>query len=223
MEQISNVELLSNITGEKNLDKIQKLLQYESKDPRLRPLANLTMEEIVEYTSLTPRQANCVVSSIELGKRLASEYSDKKIRVNTPEDIASLFMEELRYEKQEHFQILMLNTKNEIMSKELVSIGNINSSIVDPREVFSKAIKKNAASIALVHNHPSGNPEPSDADINVTSRLCKAGEILDVKIIDHIIIGDGTYISFRRKKLLDISDPSVDRVHDDKKPNRDGR
>lgn len=203
MKNLSDAELISTITGQKDLSKVQKLFYCDGGEMKLRPITSLTMEEIVEYTSMTKRQAQCIAASVEFGKRISTEPTKKRIHIETPEDIASAFMEELRYEKQEFFYVLLLNTKNEIISKHIISMGNINSAIVDPREVFSIALKQNAACMALVHNHPSGNPEPSNADVKVTERLKKAGELLDVKVVDHIIIGDNKFTSLKRNKLME--------------------
>ena len=105
-------------------------------------------------------------------------------------------MEELRYRKKEYFKVFYLNTKNEVTATEDASIGNLNSSIVHPREIFRNAVKKGAAAIIVVHNHPSGNPLPSQNDIDITKRLVEAGELIGIPVLDHLIIGDGSYISF---------------------------
>ena len=111
-------------------------------------------------------------------------------------------MEEMRYLTKEHFKIAILDTKNQIISIENISIGNLNASIVHPREVFNIAIKRSANSIILVHNHPSGDPTPSTEDINITHRLIDAGNIIGIKVLDHIIIGDNKYISFKQKNII---------------------
>jgi DNA repair protein RadC len=111
-------------------------------------------------------------------------------------------MEEMRYYKKEYFKIVLLNTKNEIISSENVSIGTLNSSLVHPREVFIMAIKKSAASIVLLHNHPSGNSQPSKEDISITKRLSEAGKIIGIDVIDHIILGNGTYTSLKEQCIL---------------------
>jgi len=108
----------------------------------------------------------------------------------------------MRYMKNECFKVLLLNTKNEIIAIHTVSIGTINSSLVDAREVFKPAIKRGAASVAFAHNHPSGNPTPSETDIEVTTRLIDAGKLLGVNVIDHIIIGDGVFTSLRQERLM---------------------
>lgn len=108
-------------------------------------------------------------------------------------------MEEMRYLKKEVFKVVLLNTKNEIISDINISIGSLNYSIVHPREVFTEAIKKSANSIILMHNHPSGNPNPSLEDINVTKRLRESGEILGIEVLDHVIIGEGVYYSLKEE------------------------
>lgn len=203
--KLSNTELLAILIGtgtkeESAMRLAERILS--GNDDGLHYLGSVVPEDLLGIPGVGAAKSCQIVAAVELGKRLSSLPRSKKTRVCMPEDIASLFMEDMRYLKKECFKILLLNTKNEIMSIEEISTGNINSSIVDPREVFNPAVRKSAGAIALVHNHPSGNPEPSDDDLKVTKRLEKAGELLDIKIVDHIIIGDGTYASFKRKKLL---------------------
>ena len=203
--RLSNTELLAILisTGTKKesaMTLAEKIISIEEEG--LSFLGAAIPQELTRISGVGVAKSCQIAAAIELGKRLASKPRGKKVKVTTPEDIAFFLMEDMRYMKKECFKILLLNTKNEVMSVEEISQGNINSSIVDPREVFSPAVRKSAASIALVHNHPSGNPKPSTADIKVTERLKKAGEILDIKVVDHIIIGDGTYTSFKNKKLI---------------------
>lgn len=127
---------------------------------------------------------------------------ETSFKVTSPQDIASQFMEYFRYLDREHFEILHLDTKNDFVAKELISIGSLNSSIVHPREVFKGAILNNSASIILLHNHPSGDVRPSKEDINITQRLIKSGEILGIKVLDHLILGDGTYLSFKEENII---------------------
>jgi len=143
-----------------------------------------------------------ILAAAELGKRLSAGGQASRVRLTSPEDTASLFMEEMRYSKNEVFRILLLNVRGEMTGKETVSLGSICSSVVDAREVFRPAVRRGAASIVLVHNHPSGNPEPSPQDIEVTKGLVGAGEILGINVIDHLIIGDGCFVSFRQNGLM---------------------
>ncbi len=108
-------------------------------------------------------------------------------------------MEELRYEKREHVILLMLNAKSEIESRELISIGELSAANMHPREVFAPAIRQGAAGIIVAHNHPSGNPEPSEEDLRVTERLAETAKIIGIRLVDHLIIGDGTYVSLRNE------------------------
>lgn len=204
-EALSNTELLAILisTGtrkESAMSLAARIISMEQEG--LHFLGSAIPQELAKVSGVGIAKSCQIAAAVELGKRLASKPKDKRIRICSPEDIAPIFMEEMRYLKKEYFRVLLLNTKNEIISTENISVGNINSSIVDPRDVFRPAIRKSAGSVILVHNHPSGNPEPSDADVKVTERLIKSGELLDIKVVDHMIIGDGTYISFKRKKLI---------------------
>ena len=116
--------------------------------------------------------------------------------------MADLLMSELRYKKQEHFKTLILDTKNQVISIETITIGTLNASLVHPREVFNRAIRKSAHGIILVHNHPSGHPEPSKEDLLLTERLVESGKIIGISIMDHVIIGDGRFYSFKEQGLL---------------------
>ena len=118
-------------------------------------------------------------------------------------DIAGMFIEDMRYEKREIFKALLLNPRGEIISIETVSIGELTSTLVHPREVFSQAVRRSAAGIVFVHNHPSGNPEPSEEDIRTTERLIACGKLLGIVVIDHIVIGDGQYCSMKSMGLME--------------------
>ncbi len=158
-----------------------------------------TPEELCAIDGIGPAKAATLMAAAELGRRLMTMPRNKKINIAVPEDIASLFMEDMRYLKKEHFKVLLLNTKNEIIMIEEVSVGSLKTSEAHPREVFSAALRRCAASVILVHNHPSGNPEPSQADIDITERLALAGEIMGIRVLDHIIIGDGIFVSLKRE------------------------
>ncbi|MEA3421459.1 MAG: DNA repair protein RadC, partial [Acidobacteriota bacterium] len=122
-------------------------------------------------------------------------------KITGPQDIVSL-VEDLRKKKQEHFVTLTLDGAHNLIKKRTVFIGTLNQSLVHPREVFADAISDRAAAVILIHNHPSGNVEPSDLDISLTKRLIKAGELLGIEVLDHIIIGKDKYSSFKEIKLI---------------------
>lgn len=203
-EALSSAELLAIIlrTGwreESALALAQRLLAR----PRgLRYLAEAGYAELAALKGMGPAKAAQVKAAVELGRRLAQAGQAARTVIRSPLDVAALFMEEMRYLDREHFRVLLLNTKNQVLAQEKVSVGSINSSIVHPREVFKRAIKESAAALILVHNHPSGDPAPSREDLEVTKRLMEAGKILGIAVLDHVIIGDGRYLSLREKGLL---------------------
>ena len=204
-ENLSNTELLAILigTGTKKESAMSLAGKIISKDEEgIRFLGSAIPQELAEIPGVGEAKSCQIVAAIELGKRMSAKPKSRRLKIGSPEDIASVFMEEMRYLKKESFRILLLNTKYEIISVENISTGNISSSIVDPRDVFNPAIRKSAGAIALIHNHPSGNPDPSDDDIKVTERLKRAGELLKISVVEHIIIGDGTYTSFRRNKMI---------------------
>lgn len=165
-------------------------------------LRDCSPEELCAVDGIGAAKASVLLASAELGRRLMTTPAEKKLDVSSPDRAAAIFMENMRYLHKEHFRVLMLNVKNEIISSEDVSIGSIASSEAHPREVFSTPIRRGAANIILVHNHPSGNPEPSEADLKLTERLVEAGELLGVGVLDHIIIGDGKYVSLKSEGLM---------------------
>ena len=136
----------------------------------------------------------------ELTKR---RYRGKKPKViRGPDDVVALVGPKLRKEKRENFLVLLLNARHEVMSVETVSVGSLNASIVHPREVFRSAVIQSAASVVLVHNHPSGDPEPSEEDLTITKRLVEAGELLGIGVLDHVVVAGRGVVSFRSRQLL---------------------
>ena len=134
----------------------------------------------------------------EIGQRFSRlERNAPKIHVSGPEDVADLLLEEMRALDREHFRAILLNTKNRILGVRTISIGSLNASVVHAREVFKAAVTESAQAIVLVHNHPSGQPEPSPEDLAVTDRLVDAGRILGIEILDHVILGSRDYVSLK--------------------------
>lgn len=136
----------------------------------------------------------------ELTKRTYRGKKPKEIR--GPDDVVSLVGSKLRKEQREHFLVLLLNARHEVVGQETVSIGSLNASIVHPREVFKPALLASAASIVLCHNHPSGDPEPSEEDLSITKRLVQAGELIGIGVLDHVIVASRGVVSFRSRRLL---------------------
>lgn len=204
-ESLSNSELLAILlkNGTKKEGVItlaNRLLNYDQGG--LRNLAELSIEELLKFDGIGIAKACEIHAAIELGIRISQTHVPHLGVISQAEDVVKIFMEEMRYYKKEVFKILLLDNKGKIISRETVSIGDLSSSIVHPRETFRSAVKRSAASIILVHNHPSGNPTPSREDKLVTQRIVEAGNILGIKVLDHIIIGDGTYVSLNAKGLM---------------------
>lgn len=204
-ESLSNEELLAIIirTGSRTESSVELSKKVLSLDARgLVYLRDTTLEELMEIKGIGECKAAQILAAIEIGKRINHYTAVEKVKINQPSTLASIFMDEMRYLQKEHFRVILLDTKNQIIGKEEISIGTLNASIVHPRDVFKIAIKRNANSIILVHNHPSGDPTPSKEDINITNRLTDVGELVGIKVLDHIIIGDSCYISFKEKNII---------------------
>ncbi len=205
-KQLSNIELLAILlhsgTRQKSVIQVAQELLSAYKENGLASIVNVAPTELIRIDGIGPAKTATLLAAMELGLRLAKQPSAEKFVIRWPEDAATYAMPRLRYEQREHFALLLLDTKNQVMAFPDVSIGSLNASIVHPREVFRCAISYAASSIILVHNHPSGDPSPSKEDLNVTKRLLKAGEILDIEILDHIIIGDNKYTSLKEQGML---------------------
>ena len=198
VESLSNAELIAVLlrTGSKNKTVIElanELLKVDHEG--IRFLKSSSIEELCEIEGIGISKATLIKAALELGVRVA-ESEIVRYQVKNPWDIYKYYMESMRYLKEEIFKTVLLNTKNEIITDIDVSHGTLNSSLVHPREVFKQAIKKSANKIILIHNHPSGNVEPSNEDIHITDRLIECGKIIGIEVIDHIIIGDGIYYIF---------------------------
>lgn len=167
----------------------------------LKGLANISIEELSSFQGIGLAKSAQIKAAIELGHRIYKEVNIAKPKITKPSDVVDLVME-MQFLDKEHFRIITLSTKNHVIGIDEISVGSLNSSIVHPREVFKKALEKNAASVILVHNHPSGDPEPSREDIQVTNRLVKAGEIMGIEILDHIIIGANNYKSLKELSII---------------------
>lgn len=205
VKSLSNAELIAIIirTGNRQDTAIElsnRILSMDSKG--LGFLSDASFEELTSVKGIGKCKASQIIAAVELGKRISTQRSVEKVKVTSPKDIVSLLMEEMRYLNKEHFKVAILDTKNQIITIEGISIGNLNSSIVHPREVFNAAIRRSGNSIILIHNHPSGDPTPSREDITITSRIIDAGNIIGIKVLDHIIIGDNRYISFKEENII---------------------
>lgn len=204
-EKLSNTELLAIIirTGYHEETAVRLAERIISRAGGLRFLPDLALEELQGVKGIGPAKAVQIKAALELGRRMAATLRPPGLSLGSPREVADFLMEEMRYYRKEYFKIILLNTKNQIISVEDISVGSLNSSIVHPRELFNLPVKKSAASVILIHNHPSGDPSPSREDLEVTKRLVEAGKILGITVLDHIIVGEGKYASFKEQGLMD--------------------
>ncbi|KFN11087.1 RadC family protein [Paenibacillus macerans] len=201
---LSNAELLAILlrTGTRSESAIHMAQRVLSEIGGIRGLVDFSLDEMVQLKGIGPAKAIELKAGIELGRRLAKSRLPESETIRSPHIAAELLMEQMRYLQKEHFVCLFLNTKNHIIAQETLSIGSLNASIVHPREVFRAAIKCGSASVVCAHNHPSGDPTPSAEDIRMTNRLCEAGEIVGIDVLDHIVIGDGKFVSLKEQGLM---------------------
>ena len=204
---LSDAELLAVLlrTGTKGTNAIDLARQILDKSMGHEGLLNihqLSLEKLKKIKGIGKVKAIQIVCLSELAKRLSKAEACSGLIMNHPATIANYFMEEMRHEKQELLKLLMLNTKSKVLGETCISKGTVNSSLISPREIFMEALAKEAVSIVLVHNHPSGDPTPSEADKTITVQIKNAGEMIGIHLLDHIIIGNNCYTSFAEKHLL---------------------
>lgn len=181
------IELASNI-----LDLIKSQVNH----------MDVSINELMTIDGVGMSKSCKIIAAFEISNRLNTRKSLDNCIINRPSSVAKIFMEDLRNKLKEYFYILLLNSKNRIISKELISEGTLNSSLVHPREVFKPAIKKSANSIILIHNHPSNDLTPSKDDILITKRLEETGNIVGIRVLDHLIIGDGQFLSLKEENYF---------------------
>lgn len=193
-EELLAVLLRTGIKGKNVLNLAQDILsKYGDKK-----LIDVSYNELRNMHGVGPTKAAQVLAAIELGKRLYKEKVEGEVFINSPED-ALKEVEHIRENKKENFIALYLDSRNKLIHKETVSLGTLNANLVHPREVFEPAIRNLAAQVIVSHNHPSGNPEPSKEDLEITKKLVEAGEILGIRVIDHIIVSKTGFLSLKEK------------------------
>lgn len=202
---LSNAELIAAVIGsgssqDSALTLAQRILSLDPKG--LSHLAAVNFEELCSLRGIGISKASQIMAAVELGKRIYSEKAAIKVKIAGPSELAEKMMVDMRHLTKEVFKVVLLDTKNQIVSIEDISIGSLNASIVHPREVFQPAIRKSANSVVLIHNHPSGHPEPSTEDKRVTERLIEAGQLMGIQVLDHIVIGDLNYFSFKEHDMM---------------------
>jgi DNA repair protein RadC len=190
-------------TGKKGKSVVQIAQELINIYGNIAVLSSKSVNVLTETPGIGKNKAAALMAAFELSRRIQMQskwLSDKKI--TSPQDVADIFVPLLRDEVKEKFLVVCLNSANKIIRYEIISIGSLNSSVVHPREVFKAAIENNSASIILIHNHPSGNPEPSNEDISITRKIVESGKIMDIPVFDHIIIAGNGHTSFVEKRLI---------------------
>lgn len=196
---LSNAELLAILlrTGTSSQSSLHLAQHVLAQTGGLSGLTDSTIESLVQLKGVGPAKAVQILAGVELGRRISRTIPEERVTIRSPQDAAQYVMDEMQYLKQEHFVCLYLDTKNQVINKETVFVGSLNAAIVHPREIFRKAIQRASAAVVCMHNHPSGDPNPSGEDLNVTRRLKEAGELIGIDVLDHIIIGQQTFYSMK--------------------------
>ena len=207
-EYLSDCELMAIVlrTGINNNNSSSSALDLAkvllSRYKNLNELFNVSVSELTEIKGIGRAKAAQVMAALELGRRVVSEKNGNNVSFRCSEEVANYYIPLLKDLKKEQFRVLLLDIKNKVIKEVLISQGSLTSSIVHPREVIKPVIKESAASVIFIHNHPSGDPEPSTDDIEITNRLCKSCSILGISVLDHIIVAEGGYFSFKQKQMI---------------------
>jgi DNA repair protein RadC len=199
-EKLSNSELLAILlgTGTKGVNVVElanKILKKFNGDK----ISKANVAELKNTFGLGTAKACEIVACFELGKRLLN--GKKAVLLLSPQDVWNE-LRDIRDNKKEHFVIFFLDTRNQEIKREIISVGTLNSSLVHPREVFEPAVKHLASHVIIAHNHPSGNSEPSEEDLDITKRLVESGKLLGIEIADHVVVTPASYFSFKEKNIL---------------------
>ncbi|HAH88304.1 MAG TPA: hypothetical protein DCL60_13135 [Armatimonadetes bacterium] len=203
-EALSNAELLAIIlrVGSTEYSAIGLAEHLLGAFGGLRGIAATEVEELARIKGLGLVKASQIRAMVELGRRIAASTGEGRYTISSPQDAVDILMPDLRHEPQENFVGLFLNNRNELIKRRIITVGSLNASIITPRELFREAISCNSAAVIIAHNHPSGIPEPSRDDINVTKRLAEAGRTIGIDILDHLVIGDGQWVSLKERNLM---------------------
>jgi DNA repair protein RadC len=200
---LSNAELLAilfrvGVKGENVLTLANNLL---ARFHGLAGLARASFPELEEVNGLAEAKITSMKAAFELGRRLTISSEEERMQIRSPQDAANILMSEMSLLEQEHLRVMLLDTRNRILSIPTIYKGNLNTSVVRVSELFRDAIKYNAAALIVAHNHPSGDPTPSPEDVAVTRNIISAGKLLDIEVLDHLVIGQQRYVSLKERGL----------------------
>jgi len=204
---LSDAELLAVIlrTGTRERTAVEvarSFLETYGGKTGLPCLMNLSRKELEKISGIGPVKAVELLAVAEMCRRISRSRKKPMVSLRDPASIAAYFMEDMCYLPQEEIRVAMFDTRNKLLYEKILSRGTVNASLASPRELFMEALRYGAVYLVLLHNHPSGDPTPSEADVRMTGRMARAGELLHIPVMDHIIIGDHTYISMREEGLL---------------------
>lgn len=204
VERLSDAELIALVIGEPAIRPGLTLArELMDRCGGLEGVAQTGVEELVLLRGIGRAGALRLMASFELGRRRIVTRRERLIRkVRCPEDVAGLMIPDMLGLDREHFKAILLNTKNGILKIVTVAVGSLNAALVHPREIFKAAVAASAAGIIVVHNHPTGNPEPSREDTDLTVRFARCGELMGIDLVDHIIIGGDAFVSMRERGLV---------------------
>lgn len=199
---LTDAELLAIIirTGTRNASALtiaQQILDRFERNRQLNSLHHITMQELLEIDGIGEVKAVKIKCIAELSTRMAKQHAAQTLDFKTPSSIADYYMEQLRHEEVEKVLLLLLDTKLHLMEEYLLSKGTVNASLLSVREVFRHALRAGACKIVLLHNHPSGSCNPSMEDLSVTKKIMEAGKLMEIPLLDHLIVGDGCYLSLK--------------------------
>jgi DNA repair protein RadC len=197
-EELVAIILRTGMQGRPVLELARELLRHYG---GLGGLARVGATELKSFKGLGMAKAVELQAALELGRRLAGLHPEARPQVRSPADLANLLMPEMMFLEQEHLRVVLLNTKNQVLSAPEVYVGSLNTSVVRVAELFREAIRQNAAAVIVVHNHPSGDPTPSNEDVQVTRQIAEAGQLLDIDVLDHLVIGHQRYVSLKERGL----------------------
>ena len=206
-EFLTDIELLAVLLrtgthGENAIALAKKILYPIFSQEGLLNIHQWSLEQLLQIRGIGKEKAVQILCLSELAKRLAKATAKDGLDFSSPDTIARYYMEDMRHKKQESMKLLLFNTRTRLIGETDISKGTVNASLVSPRELFIEALQKNAVSIILLHNHPSGDPTPSQPDLVITKRVMDAGALIGIQLLDHIIIGDNKYISLREKGFI---------------------
>ncbi len=203
-EALSDAELLAILlrTGTPGVSALGLANRILFKFGDLKSVAASTLEQVCEIDGIGRAKAIQIKAAFDIAKRLSEFRPLEKPVVRSSRDVFSLLVDEMRMQEKECFKALYLDVKNHVKKVETISVGTLNASLVHPREVFKAAVRDNCAAVIIVHNHPTGDPAPSAHDTETTKRIQAAGRLLGIELLDHIIIGEGRYFSYKDKDLL---------------------